>query len=146
GVSTMAFGFGNESKDNLERLATETGGHVEYPLNANLYKDTAGYLSNPQDAGNYALTVGTGAYEAAILKGIIESVAGMSGEITTQYVLRYVPDVDPDDKPRAFRKIKVDIPALPNVKLHHRTGYWAGGGPGAPAPATPGSSGQEAGR
>jgi hypothetical protein len=146
GVSTMAFGFANESKDNLERLANETGGHVEYPLNENLYKDTAGYLSNPQDAGNYALTVGTGAYEAAILKRIIEAVAGVSGEITTQYVLRYVPDLDPDEKPRAFRRIKVDIPALPNVKLHHRPGYWAGPPPGTPAPATAGSSGQEAGR
>jgi len=141
GVSTMAFGFGNEDKENLERLAVETGGHVEYPLNEKLYKDTSGYLSNPQDAGNYALTVGTGAYEAAILKGIIETVAGVSGEITTQYVLRYVPDFDPEGKSRPYRRIKVDIPALPNVKLHHRPGYWApGSGPmptAAPAPEAP---------
>src|SRR5512133_2252378 len=73
GVSTMAFGFGNEDKDTLERLATETGGHVEYPLNE-LYKKTTGYLSNPQDAGNYAMTVGTGAYEAEVLSGIIKAI------------------------------------------------------------------------
>ena len=36
-------------RDVLERLRTETGGHVEYPLNA-LYKDVSGYLSNPPDA------------------------------------------------------------------------------------------------
>ncbi len=144
GVSTMAFGFANEDKDNLERLAKETGGHVEYPLNENLYKDTSGYLSNPQDAGNYALTVGTGAYEAAILKRITDAVAAVSGEITTQYVLRYVPDLDPEAKPKAWRKIKVDIPELPNVKLDHRPGYWADGRQAGP-PAT-GSSGKSGGR
>jgi VWFA-related protein len=137
GVSTMAFGFANEDRDTLERLAKETGGHVEYPLN-DLYKKTSGYLSNPQDAGNYALTVGTGAYEAEILGGIIKSVAAVSGEITTQYVLRYVPDVDPSDKPKPFREIKVEIPALPNVTLDHRRGYWAAGVPGQPV----GSNGQ----
>jgi len=133
GISTMAFGFANEDKDVLERLANDTGGHVEYPLNANVYKNTPGYLSNPQDAGNYALVVGTGAYEAEILRGITDSVAGISGEITTQYVLRYVPDVDRDEKVRPFRRIKVVIPDLPNVKLHHRPGYWPNGVPGAPA-------------
>jgi Ca-activated chloride channel homolog len=136
GMSTMAFGFANEDKDNLERLANETGGHVEYPLNANLYKNTSGYLSNPQDAGNYALTVGTGAYDAEILRGITDAVAGVSGEITTQYVLRYVPDVDPEARTKVFRKIKVDIPGLPNVKLHHRPGYFPNGVPGAASPAT----------
>ncbi len=140
GVSTMAFGFANEDRDTLERLAYETGGHVEYPLN-NRYKSTSGYLSNPQDAGNYALTVGTGAYEAEIAKGILEAVAGVSGEITTQYVLRYVPDVDPEAKTKVFRKIKVDIPDLPNVKLHHRPGYWPNGVPGAA-----GSNGSSGGR
>ena len=134
GVSTMAFGFTNEDRDTLERLAFETGGHVEYPLN-NLYKKTSGYLSNPQDAGNYALTVGTGAYEAEIARGILDSIAGVSGEITTQYVLRYIPEVDPEAKPKIFRKIKVDIPGLPNVILHHRPGYWPNGVPGA-APAS----------
>lgn len=136
GISTMAFGFANEDKDNLERLATETGGHVEYPLNNNIYKNTSGYLSNPQDAGNYALVVGTGAYEAEILRGITDAIAGISGEITTQYVLRYVPDVDPEEKVRPFRRIKVEIPSLPNVKLHFRPGYWPNGVP------VPGSSGQ----
>jgi Ca-activated chloride channel family protein len=135
GMSTMAFGFANEDKDTLEKLANDTGGHVEYPLNTNLYSKTSGYLSNPQDAGNYALTVGTGAYDAEILRGITDAVAGVSGEITTQYVLRYIPDLDPEGKTKAFRRIKVDIPGLPNVKLHHRPGYWPNGVPGA-APAS----------
>ena len=75
----------------------------------------------------YRLCVITGAFGGREL----EAVAGVSGEITTQYVLRYVPDVDPEAKTKIFRKIKVDIPGLPNVKLHHRPGYWPNGVPGA---------------
>ncbi len=127
-ISTQAFGFANEDQSVLEKLAGETGGHVEYPLN-NLYKDVSGYLSNPQDAGNYALTVGTGGYAAEISRGIINSVAGVSGEITTQYVLRYIPDIEPEAKPRVFRHIKVEIPALPNVKIRARNGYYPEGVP-----------------
>ena len=110
-VSTMAFGFSNESQDVLERLTHKTGGHVEYPLNS-LYKDVSGYLSNPSDDGNYALTVGTGGYAAEISNGIIKAVGGIGGEITTQYILRYKPDIDPEAKPKQYRKITVDIPGL----------------------------------
>jgi Ca-activated chloride channel homolog len=123
GVNTTAFGMINEEKDTLERLANETGGHVEYPLDSP-YKDVSGYLSNPQDAGNYAMVVGTGAYASQISAGITKSVASLLGEITTQYVLRYIPDVDPDSKPKIFRRIKVDIPTLPIVTIHARDGYY----------------------
>jgi len=123
GVSTMAFGFANESQDTLERLTRETGGHVEYPLQS-LYKGVSGYLSNPSDEGNYALTVGTGGYAAEIAAGIIKAVGGIGNEITTQYVLRYTPDVDADVKPKVFRRIQVDIPGLPNVKISARKGYY----------------------
>jgi Ca-activated chloride channel family protein len=128
-VSTMAFGFANDDQDVLERLTTETGGHVEYPLN-NLYKDVSGYLSNPSDAGNYALTVGTGGYAAEISKGIFSAITGISGDITTQYVLRYVPDVDPEGRVKLTRKIKVEVPDLPNVKLHYRPYYYPNPVPG----------------
>lgn len=128
-VSTMAFGFSNEDQGVLERLATETGGHVEYPLNA-LYKNVSGYLSNPSDDGNYALTVGTGGYAAEISGGIMRAVGGIGGEITTQYILRYNPDVDPEAKPRQFRNIKVEIPDLPTVKIHARRGYYPNEVPG----------------
>jgi Ca-activated chloride channel homolog len=123
GMSTMAFGFDNEDQQVLERLANETGGHVEYPL-VNPYKDVSGYLSNPQDAGNYALTVGTGGYTAAISKGIFDAVSSIAGEVTTQYILRYVPDIETDVKPKVFRKIDVKVPSLPTVKIHARIGYY----------------------
>src|SRR5205823_2177457 len=115
-VSTMAFGFANEDQEILEKLTVKTGGHVEYPLNS-LYKNVSGYLSNPSDEGNYALTVGTGGYAAEISNGIIKAVGGIGGEITTQYVLRYTPDIDVDAKVKVFRRIQVDIPGLPNVKI-----------------------------
>lgn len=132
GVSTMSFGFDNVDQDVLERLANETGGHVEYPLNT-LYKDVSGYLSNPSDEGNYAYKVGTGGYAAEISAGIIRAVGGVANEITTQYILRYNPDIDPDSKPRAFHRIKVELPELPNTKLHYRDGYYPKGVPGAAA-------------
>lgn len=122
-VSTQSFGFVNPDQDTIERLANETGGHVEYPLNS-LYKDVAGYLSNPSDEGNYAYTVGTGGYAAEISGGIIKAVGGVVGDVTTQYVLRYIPDVDPDGKARAFRRIKVEVPSLPGARIHARDGYY----------------------
>jgi VWFA-related protein len=134
-VSTMAFGFSNEAQDVLERLTHKTGGHVEYPLNS-LYKDVSGYLSNPSDDGNYALTVGTGGYAAQISNGIIKAVGGIGGEITTQYILRYKPDYDTtESRPKQYRRITVDIPGLPNVKISAREGYFPNEVPGAPAAA-----------
>ena len=133
-VSTQAFGFANESSDVLENLTKKTGGHVEYPLNA-LYKNVSGYLSNPSDDGNYALTVGTGGYAAEISNGIIKAVGGIGGEITTQYILRYSPDLDPEAKPKQYRPIRVSIPSLPNVNIAARDGYYPFEMPGA-APAS----------
>jgi len=134
GVSRMAFGFGNENQDTLERLTRETGGHVEYPLNA-LYKGVSGYLSNPSDEGNYALTVGTGGYAAEISSGIIKAVGGITHEVTTQFVLRFTPDIE-DTKAKVFRKVTVEIPTLPNVKISARKGYYPNDVPVTPGAVT----------
>lgn len=122
-ISSMAFGFDNPDQATLDKLAIETGGHVEYPLN-NLYKDVSGYLSHPSDDGNYALTVGVGGYAGQISAGIIRAVTGIAGEISTQYVLRYRPDIEPEVNPKQFRRIKVEIPTLPNAKLSFKNGYY----------------------
>ena len=95
-MSTDAYGFTSDSGKNLERMAQETGGRVEYPL-MNVYKDVSGFLSQPSDEGNYQLKVGTGGYTAAILGSIYNSIANIAGEITVQYVLRYVPNEDGRD-------------------------------------------------
>jgi VWFA-related protein len=133
GMSTMSFGFSNPDQSVLEQLAAETGGHVEYPLSKNLYKDVSGYLSHPTDDGNYALDVGTGGYASEIKSRIVQSISGISGEITTQYVLRYIPDIDPASKPKEYRHIKVEIPAMPWIKPLTRDGYYPNGVRGSAA-------------
>jgi len=120
GVSTVAYGFGSAGEANLRRLAEETGGRVEYPLEG-VYKDVTGYLSKPSDEGNYALKVGTGGYATAIAQSLFESVAAVAGEITTQYILRYIPKNS--DSPRTFRRLRVEV-GLPNVKIRARSGYY----------------------
>ena len=120
GVSTTSFGFFSEGDERLRRLTNATGGRVVYPLE-NIYKDVDGYLSKPQDAGNFALTVGTGGYASAIMNGIVDAIAATAGEIQLQYILRYVP-VD-TDVAKKFRKIEVRV-SLPNVKVRAREGYF----------------------
>jgi VWFA-related protein len=122
GMSTVSFGFSSEGDDNLRRLTSETGGRVEYPLN-NLYSDVDGYLSHPSDDGNYALTVGVGAYASEVSAGIFHAIAAIAGEITTQYILRYVPDTGTANA-KQFRNIKVTVPDLPVAKVRFRKGYY----------------------
>ncbi|MBV9083159.1 MAG: VWA domain-containing protein, partial [Acidobacteriaceae bacterium] len=119
-ISTQAFGFTNESDENLVRLAQETGGRVVYPL-GDVYKDTDGYLSKPSDDGNYALTVGTGAYRSVVDNKMYRAVADIAGEVTTQYIIRYVSDLDTD---KSYRNVKVVVD-LGNVHVRARRGYYA---------------------
>jgi VWFA-related protein len=122
GISTLAYGFDAEGDNDLLKLAEETGGRVEYPLQ-DVYKNTvSGYLSTPSDEGNYALKVGTGGYASALSSSIFKSIANVAGEITTQYILRYSPDA-PADQNRQFREIVVKV-ALPEVKVRARHGYY----------------------
>ena len=126
GVSTASYGFDNPDRGQLERLATETGGHVEYPL-ANPYGAIPGYLSQPSDAGNYAAPVGSGAYARAFAESIAKAVAAVQGEITMQYLLTYVPDIDQETRNRDKRRIKVEMPGLPGVKAVTRPYYYLSG-------------------
>ena len=133
GFSTVAYGFTNDEQDVLEKMAFETGGMVEYPLN-NIYKDVDGYLSTPKDAGNYVFDPGTGAYASEKLKNIITAVTHLQGELSTQYVLRYVPDTDAEGRNKVFRRVKVELPKLPNARVKTRDGYYPNGPPGSTTP------------
>ena len=113
-MSTVAYGFSSDGEKNLTRLAEETGGRVEYPLNK-LYKDVSGYLSTPSDEGNYAYKVGTGGYASEIASGIFRAVAAIAGEVTTQYIIRYTPDVAEKSNAKVFRNIKVQIASQTDV-------------------------------
>jgi hypothetical protein len=95
---------------------------VEYPLE-NPYKDVAGFLSQPRDEGNYAIQPGTGGYAAAIATSIFGAVTNVVGEVTTQYIMRYVPDIGAQDSLKIFRQLNVKV-ALPNVKVRARRGYY----------------------
>lgn len=120
GVSTVAFGFANEDEKNLIRLAEETGGRVEYPLQ-NVYSDISGFLSTPSDEGNYALKVGTGGYASELAQGMFRAITNVAGEVTTQYILRYIPEGVESKK--TFRNINVKV-NLANVKVRARKGYY----------------------
>ena len=125
GMSTAAFGFKSEGEESMTRIVEETGGRVEYPLNT-LYKDVSGFLSTPSDEGNYALKVGTGGYAGEISSNIFKAITNIAGEVTTQYILRYVPDTGGDSAKSAakqFRNIKVTVD-LQGVKLRYRKGYF----------------------
>jgi len=119
-ISTQAWGFTSEGTKNLTRLCDETGGRVEYPLE-NVYKDVSGYLSTPSDAGNYALGTETGGYAAAISKGIYSALTNIAGEVTTQYIIRYVPDSA--ESAKTYRDLRVEV-NLPYVKIRARKGYY----------------------
>jgi Ca-activated chloride channel family protein len=122
GISTTSYGFHSEGDANLVRLAEETGGRVEYPLQ-DVYKDVQGFTSTPSDEGNFAFKVGTGGFAAALSNSIFRSIANVAGEITTQYILRYIPDAAANPG-KPFREINVKV-ALPEVKVRARKGYYA---------------------
>ncbi len=97
---------------------------MEYPLQ-NIYKDVSGYLSTPSDEGNLAVKAGTGGFASALASALFNAVANIAGEITTQYILRYIPD----DAARTnrtegeHRNLNVKV-ALPDVKVRARKGYY----------------------
>src|SRR6266478_4055075 len=123
-MSTIAYGFNSEGEANLTRLAEETGGRVEYPLNK-LYKDVSGYLSTPSDEGNYAYKVGTGGYASEVASGIFRAVASIAGEVTTQYIMRYIPQVEDSKRnSKVFHNVKVTVPNYPTVRIRARKGYY----------------------
>lgn len=120
GVSTVAFGDVTPDERNLVRLAEETGGRVVSPLQK-VYSDVSGYLSTPMDEGNYKFKAGTGGYSAELAQGMFRAITDIAGEITTQYILRYVPQ-NVDGK-KQFRKVEVVV-SLPNMKVRARKGYY----------------------
>ena len=121
-VSTVGWGYHHAEEANLYRLARETGGRVVRPMQK-VHKDVAGYLSKPQDAGNYQYEVGTGGYAAAQLQALYEAILNVAGNVQSQYILGYVPSRPFADK--NFRQIDVELGlAGASVEIYHRRGYF----------------------
>lgn len=121
-VSTVGWGYHDDEEANLFRLARETGGRVVRPMQK-VHKDVAGYLSKPQDAGNYQYEVGTGGYAAAQLQALYEAILDVAGNVQSQYILGYVPSRPFTD--REFRVIDVEVGlAGADVEIYHRRGYF----------------------
>ena len=120
-ISTVSFGDITPDERNLVKLAEDTGGRVVSPLQK-VYSDISGYLSTPSDDGNYAITIGTGGYASELAQGMFRAITDIAGEITTQYILRYIPSID-NTKMKQYRKIDVVV-NLANVKVRARRGYY----------------------
>ena len=121
-VSTVGYGFSNEEENNLVRLAEETGGRVERPLQK-IHTKVSGYLSTPSDEGNYAYKVGTGQYASELSGKLYKAVMDLTGDISHQYVLGYTPPTPFTE--RKFRNIKVALNLKgADVKVRARKGYF----------------------
>jgi VWFA-related protein len=119
-ISTDAYGYISPYGKVLRRLAEETGGRVETPLE-NTYDNVQGFLSRPSDEGNFEFKPGTGGYTAVILQSLFKAIQNLAGEITTQYVLRYVPNVPGYEGSRHEINVRVGIP---NVVVRARSFYY----------------------
>ena len=71
-------------------MVSATGGRLVHPMEK-VHADISGYLSKPQDAGNYARTVGTGEYARAQLEALYRAILDVSGAVQSQYILGYAP-------------------------------------------------------
>lgn len=121
-VSTVGWGYHHAEESSLFRLARETGGRVVRPMQK-VHKDVSGYLSKPQDAGNYQYEVGTGGYAAAQLQALYQAIIDVAGNVQSQYILGYVPSRPFTD--RQFRLIQVQVGlAGAEVEIYHRRGYF----------------------
>lgn len=121
-ISTDAYGLTSAYRKNLVRLAEETGGRVETPLE-NTYDNTQGFLSRSQDEGAFEFKVGTGGFQAKILGSMFKSITAIAGEITTQYILRYQPNTPGDESEKHEIKVRVE---LADTTVRARSFYYVG--------------------
>ena len=122
-VSTEAFGFDVSEGKNLKDIAEATGGTVVFPMD-NIHKDINGYLSKPQDAGNYQYEVGTGLYARAQLEALYTAVLSISGQVQSQYIVGYSPPTPFSDDTYRKLDIRVKLNTETKVSVFHRKGYF----------------------
>ena len=122
-VSTEAWGFEVSEEKNLGIITRETGGVLVRPMQ-NVHKDINGFMSKPQDAGNYQYEVGTGLYARAQLEALYTAVLSISGQVQSQYIIGYSPLKPFTDAVYRKLEVKVNIGAETSVDVYHREGYF----------------------
>jgi len=122
-VSTVAWGRHEAEEANLHKMAEATGGLVSNPLQ-NIHKDIAGYLSKPQDAGNYARQVGTGGYAGAQLEALYDAILAVAGNVRSQYLIGYTPRSPLSVAKYRRVRVQVNFGASAEIDVHYRNGYF----------------------
>jgi hypothetical protein len=54
---------------------------------------------------------------------MFHAITDIAGEITTQYIIRYIPEVDEKGRSKQFHRVEVRV-SLGNVKVRARRGYY----------------------
>ena len=122
GISTSAYGFDERRR----REPGPSGGGNRRTGGVSARKTSTRtsrvFASAPSDEGNFAFKVGTGGFASAMSSAIFRSIANVAGEVTTQYILRYIPDGN-DTSNRKFLDLNVKV-SLPDVKVRARKRYY----------------------
>jgi len=125
-IDNTSYGYANTAQKILERLAVETGGAAQDPLEETPGTDIGtGYLSHGQigeTSQNKGLGAATGIYSATRLMQLADSLEAIGRELNEQYSIGYTPTNDRLDG--TFRAIRVEA-RRKGVTVRAKPGYFA---------------------
>jgi len=125
-IDNTAYGYANPAQKILERLAAETGGAAQDPLEVTPGTDIGtGYLSHGQigeTSQNKGLGAETGVYSATRLVQLADSLEAIGRELNEQYSIGYSPKNNKIDG--SYRAIRVEA-RRKGVTVRAKPGYFA---------------------
>lgn len=125
-IDNTSYGYTNPAQKILERLAVETGGAAQDPLETTPGADIGtGYLSHGQigeTSQNKGLGAATGIFSATRLMQLADSLEAIGRELNEQYSIGYTPINDKMDG--TFRAIRVEA-RRKGVTVRAKPGYFA---------------------
>jgi len=125
-IDNTSYGYANPAQKILERLAAETGGAAQDPLEVTPGADLGtGYLSHGQigeTSQNKGLGAETGIFSATRLMQLADSLEAIGRELNEQYSIGYTPKNDTLDG--KFRAIRVEA-RRKGVSVRAKPGYFA---------------------
>ena len=102
GISTTAYGFTSVGSDNLISWPRKPEAASNIPCKT-FIRTCPGFQSTPSDEGNLAFHAAPADSPPPSPRRCFIAVANVAGEITTQYILRYIPDDPASARTRSFR-------------------------------------------